>query len=180
MQVISGNIRGLKLESAKNPDLRPTKDRIKKSLFDILRFQIQGKTFLDLFGGTGQIGIEAFSQGAGRIVIIEKDEKTASLIKKNVSKIKNQNNIEVYCQDAVKYLENEDLKFDIIFLDPPYQSVELLNNCLERIMNLKCLPEIIAIENLTSKEIDINNEKFYLRKKYHYGKISLNLYEKTN
>lgn len=93
MQVISGNIRGLKLESAKNPDLRPTKDRIKKSLFDILRFKIQGKSFLDLFGGTGQIGIEAFSQGAGRIVIIEKDEKTASLINKNVSKIKNQNNI---------------------------------------------------------------------------------------
>lgn len=180
MQVISGNIRGLKLESAKNPDLRPTKDRIKKSLFDILRFQIQGKTFLDLFGGTGQIGIEAFSQGAGRIVIIEKDEKTATLIKKNVNKIKNQNNIEVYCQDAVKYLENEDLKFDIIFLDPPYKNTELLNSCLERIMNLKYLPEVIAIENLTSKEIDINNEKFYLRKKYHYGKISLNLYEKTN
>lgn len=180
MQVISGNIRGLKLESAKNPDLRPTKDRIKKSLFDILRFQIQGKTFLDLFGGTGQIGIEAFSQGAGRIVIIEKDEKTASLIKKNVNKIKNQNNIEVYCQDAVTYLENKDLKFDIIFLDPPYKNTELLNSCLERIMNLKYLPEVIAIENLTSKEIDINNEKFYLRKKYHYGKISLNLYEKTN
>lgn len=180
MQVISGNIRGLKLESAKNPDLRPTKDRIKKSLFDILRFQIQGKTFLDLFGGTGQIGIEAFSQGAGRIVIIEKDEKTASLIKKNVNKIKNQNNIEVYCQDAVTYLENKDLKFDIIFLDPPYKNTELLNSCLERIMNLKYLPEVIAIENLTSKEIDINNEKFYLRKKYHYGKISLNLYERTN
>lgn len=180
MQVISGNIRGLKLESAKNPDLRPTKDRIKKSLFDILRFQIQGKAFLDLFGGTGQIGIEAFSQGAGRIVIIEKDEKTATLIKKNVNKIKNQNNIEVYCQDAIKYLENEDLKFDIVFLDPPYQSTELLNSCLEKIMNLKHLPEVIAIENLTSKEINIDSEKFYLRKKYHYGKISLNLYEKPN
>lgn len=180
MQVISGNIRGLKLESAKNPDLRPTKGRIKKSLFDILRFKIQGKAFLDLFGGTGQIGIEAFSQGAGRIVIIEKDEKTASIIKKNVNKIKSRNNIEIYCQDAVKYLENKDLKFDIIFLDPPYQNAELLDDCIKNIMNLKYLPEVIAIESLTSKEINIDNEKFYLRKKYHYGKISLNLYEKSN
>ena len=97
-----------------------------------------------------------------------------------MSKIKNQNNIEVYCQDAVKYLENEDLKFDIIFLDPPYQNAELLDDCIKNIMNLKYLPEVIAIESLTSKEIGIDNEKFYLRKKYHYGKISLNLYEKTN
>ena len=96
MQVISGIIKGLKLESDKNPDLRPTKDRIKKSLFDVLRFKIKGKTFLDLFGGTGQVGIEAFSQGAKEVAIVESEKKNASLIKKNVGRIKIPHNIKIY------------------------------------------------------------------------------------
>lgn len=177
MNVISGNIRGLKLYSAKKPDLRPTKDRIKKSLFDILRFEIKGKNFLDLFGGTGQIGIEAFSQGASKVVIVELDSDNFSIIKKNINKIKIFNNIVLVNQDALNFLDNYSDKFDIIFLDPPYKSTNILASALEKITNLSYLPKVVAIETLTELKIPINNDIFSLRKKYKYGKISLSLYE---
>lgn len=177
MNVISGSVRGLKLDSVKNPDLRPTKDRIKKSLFDILRFELKDKNFLDLFGGTGQIGIEAFSQGAGKVVIVELDENNVSLIKKNISKIRIPNNITLVREDAVKFLDNYNYNFDIIFLDPPYKHTNLLENVLNKISNLKYLPKIVAIETLTSLEIPIDSNIFSLRKKYKYGRISLSLYE---
>ena len=177
MNVISGNIRGLKLDSDKNPDLRPTKDRIKKSLFDILRFEIKDKSFLDLFGGTGQIGIEAFSQGAAKVTIVELDKNNVSLIKKNISKIKISNNIVLVNEDAVKFLDFCNDSFDIIFLDPPYKQIDLLKNSIEKILNLTFLPKIIAVETLTSLEVPMNNNIFSLRKKYKCGKISLSLYE---
>lgn len=180
MQVISGNIRGLKLNSAKNPDLRPTKDRIKKSLFDIIRMQIQGKTFLDLFGGTGQIGIEAFSQGAKSVTIIELERENFKIIKENIKKIKVPHNITAYNQESVDFLKNSTEQYDIIFLDPPYKNTELLTKSLKEILNLKHLPDILAIETLSLQQISIDEEKFYLRKKYRYGKISLYLYEKNN
>ena len=177
MNVISGSVRGLKLDSVKNPDLRPTKDRIKKSLFDILRFELKDKNFLDLFGGTGQIGIEAFSQGAGKVVIVELDENNVSLIKKNISKIRISNNITLVKEDAVKFLGNYNYNFDIIFLDPPYKHTDLLKNVLSKISKLTYLPKIIAVETLTSLEIPIDSNIFSLRKKYKYGRISLSLYE---
>ena len=95
MNVNSGKFRGLKLESCKNPDLRPTKDRIKKSIFDVLRFKIKDKVFADLFGGTGQIGIEAYSQGARKVIISEQDFNNSKIIERNLSKIKSEHNIKL-------------------------------------------------------------------------------------
>jgi len=178
MQVISGNIRGLKLESIKNPEIRPTKDRIKKSLFDILRPKLKNKTFLDLFGGTGQVGIEAFSQGAGKVIIVESSKAHFFVIKRNVSKIKLSKNIEIICSDALNFLDSLKEKIDIIFLDPPYKQIYLLNTSLEKIAHLSFKPEIIVIESLSSENIILNIPNFYLRKKHSYGKIALNLYEK--
>ncbi len=177
MQVISGSLRGLKLESLKDDSLRPTKDRIKKSIFDILRFQIKGKVFLDLFGGTGQIGIEAFSQGFEKVIIVEKNKKNVSIINKNLKKIKIPHSIKVFNLDAVEFLNNFSSKADIIFLDPPYKEVELLNHTLNLISNLEFPPEIIAVETLSSQNIPEKIQKFNLRKIYNYGRISLNLYE---
>ena len=178
MQVIGGSIKGLKLDSIKTEDIRPSKDRIKKSIFDILRFEIKDTVFLDLFGGTGQIGIEAFSQGAKEVLIIEPNKFNASIIKKNIQKIKIPHNIKLFTQSASDFLSKNNLKFDIVFLDPPYKNISLLNDSLEKISNLSNLPNFVIIETLSSTDDLIKIEKFYLRKKYHYGKISLILYEK--
>ena len=142
--------------------------------------QIQGKTFLDLFGGTGQIGIEAFSQGAKSVTIIELERENFKIIKENIKKIKVPHNITAYNQESVDFLKNSTEQYDIIFLDPPYKNTELLTKSLKEILNLKHLPDILAIETLSLQQISIDEEKFYLRKKYRYGKISLYLYEKNN
>ena len=178
MQVIGGSIKGLKLDSIKTEDIRPSKDRIKKSIFDILRFQIKDTVFLDLFGGTGQIGIEAFSQGAKEVLIVEPNKYNASIIKKNIQKIKIPHNIKLFVQSASDFLTQNNPKFDIAFLDPPYKDIPLLNDSIEKISNLSNLPNFVIVETLSSTDNLIKIQKFYLRKKYHYGKISLILYEK--
>ncbi len=178
MQVISGNFRGLKLDSIKNPDVRPTKDRIKKSLFDILRFRIKDKIFLDIFGGTGQIGIEAFSQGANKVIIVESNKDNSDIIKKNISKIKSNHEIYFYNTDALSFLDNSSIKCDIAFLDPPYKDTNLLNETFKKIENLEFIPEIIIVETLSSQFMPEETEKFNLQKIHKYGKISLNLYER--
>lgn len=178
MQVISGSLRGLKLDSIKNPDVRPTKDRIKKSLFDILRFRIKDKIFLELFGGTGQIGIEAFSQGANKVIIVESDKENSDIIKKNISKIKSDNEIYFYNTDAVSFLDDSSIKCDIVFLDPPYKDLELLEKTFKKIEHLDSIPEIIIVETLSSQVMPEETEKFNLQKTHKYGKISLNLYER--
>ena len=178
MQVIGGSIKGLKLDSIKTEDIRPSKDRIKKSIFDILRFQIQDTVFLDLFGGTGQIGIEAFSQGAKEVLIVEPNKFNAYIIKKNIQKIKIPHNIKLFVQSASDFLTQNNPKFDIAFLDPPYKNISLLNDSIEKISNLSNLPNFVIVETLSSTDNFIKIQKFYLRKKYHYGKISLILYEK--
>ena len=93
IQVISGKFKGLKLDSSKNEGLRPTKDRVKESVFDILQFEIIDKNFFDAFGGTGQMGIEAFSRGAKEVTIVERDKEAANLVKKNISKLKTHKNL---------------------------------------------------------------------------------------
>lgn len=176
IKVVAGAIRGLKLESSKNENLRPTKDRVKESLFDIINFDILNKTFLDLFGGTGQIGIEAFSRGAAKVIIVEIQKNNISIIKKNISKIKNNHNIELFQSDALNFLKNNKIPIDIIFIDPPYKNVELLENSLEWASKIIDSNGIIITETLSLQNIQNNVGDFSLQKRYKYGNISLNLY----
>lgn len=178
IKVISGQARGLKLESAKNEDLRPTKDRVKESLFDILQFGIADKTFLDLFGGTGQIGIEAFSRGAKKVIIVEMQKSNFNIIKKNISKIKVPHSIEVFNADAIHFLKTTKFDINVAFLDPPYNNLELLNKSLE--LTTKIINEngTIITETLSSQNKQNKIQDFSLQKIYNYGKISLNLYKK--
>lgn len=185
MNVISGKIKGLMLESGKDSELRPTKDRIKKSIFDILRFKIKDKIFVDLFGGTGQIGIEAYSQGAQKVIISEYNFNNIKIIQKNLNKIKSENSIKLIKSDVIDLFKNnlkELESADIFFLDPPYNNMNLLNQVLDLILNLNKLPEIIIIENLKEnydKIVFDKIEKMYLQKIYNYGKIIVNLCEKN-
>lgn len=180
INVISGIIKGLKLDSDKSEVLRPTKERIKKSIFDILGPKIYGKTFLDLFGGTGQVGIEAFSCGAEKVIIVESQKNHFNMIKKNISKIKTAHNIEVINCDALKFLKSNISPIDIAFLDPPYFEPKLLENSLNILINSMSADGTIITETLSSQTAQNTIQNFSLKKQYLYGKIALNIYVDKN
>lgn len=177
IKVSSGAARGLRLNSDKTNELRPTKERVKESLFDILQFDLPEKSFLDLFGGTGQIGIEAISRGAGSVTIVESNKAHMRIIKNNISKLKNINDICVINTDAIKFLDTANQIFDIIFIDPPYENINLLNTALNKIAAKCANNAIIITETLLSQNAQNTVQDFALQKQYKYGKITLNLYK---
>ncbi len=178
MKISSGKSRGMKLNFLKNDNLRPTKDRVKESLFNILQFEIKNKNFLDLFGGTGQIGIEAFSRGAKNIFIVDKNNESIKIINENINKIKiPHDNIKVVKNDAISFLETATLDFDIVFLDPPYEETQLLNDCIEILSKKLNKNAIIISETIFSENAQKDFNYFSLKKTYKYGRISLNLYK---
>lgn len=176
MQVIGGKFKGIQLESSKNELLRPTKDRIKESIFDILQFKIIGKNFIDVFGGTGQVGIEALSRGAKYVTILEIKKENTDLIKKNISKLKCSGNIKAITTDAKKYFQNNKQNFDIAFLDPPYKDTDLLHKTLDLITERISESGIIITETQSEYDAPEKIKNFSLQKRYKYGTITLNLY----
>lgn len=123
MRVISGTAKSLKLKTIEGMDTRPTQDRIKETLFNMLSSDIGGSIFLDLFGGSGGIGIEALSRGAKEAVFVEKSRKAMGCIEENLKHTHLNDRARVICQDAVtaiRMLKSEGKTFDFIFMDPPY------------------------------------------------------------
>ncbi len=125
MRIISGNKRGMILETPEGLDTRPTSDRIKETLFNMIAFDLQDCRFLDLFSGSGQMGIEALSRGALEAVFVEKDKKALACISKNLTKAKLIESSKVYSEDvfsALNKLSGHEA-FDIVFMDPPYNKL---------------------------------------------------------
>lgn len=125
MRIISGSRRGLILETPEGLDTRPTSDRIKETLFNMIAFDIPDCNFLDLFSGSGQMGIEALSRGASKAVFIEKDKKALNCITNNLKKAKLVDDTLVYSEDVfsgLNRLKSNEI-FDIIFMDPPYNKL---------------------------------------------------------
>ncbi len=123
MRVISGSARGLKLKAPDGLSTRPTTDRIKESLFNIISADLYDCCFLDLFSGSGGIGIEALSRGAKKAVLVDSDFKSIAVIKDNIKSARVSDRAEVLKCDvnaAVAKLGSRNEKFDIIFMDPPY------------------------------------------------------------
>ena len=118
MRIIAGKHRGRVLKEFKGREIRPTADRAKEAIFNILQTEIYGSTFLDLYCGTGNMGIEALSRGASKVVLVDSSKDSIALAKANLEMLKE--SAEVYCTDALSYVLSTKSKFDIIFLDPPY------------------------------------------------------------
>ena len=178
MRVISGSARGTVLHSIEDISTRPTLDRVKESLFNIIQNDIEDTTVLDLFAGSGAIGIEFLSRRAKQVYFCDKSSKAVAMIEKNLEKTKLEKAI-VYNKDYIDCINTvKNIKFDIIFLDPPYKE-EFALDAIEKISNLQLLKDdgIIIIET-DEPERDINrinnmniNYKIYdLRK---YGRVSL-------
>lgn len=123
MRIISGKYRGKKLKGFDIEGTRPTMDRVKESLFGMIQSYVNDSTVLDLFAGSGALGIEAISEGAKKCIFVDNNINCINTIKENTSNF--DEDIEIINTDYKRYLKNTDLKFDIIFLDPPYRANNL-------------------------------------------------------
>ena len=181
MRVISGKARGVNLKTPEGVKTRPTTDRVKEALFSIIQFDIPGKKVLDLFGGTGQLGIEALSRGAKSAVFVDAGEDACKLIRENLRRTKMESDAKVVKSDYMAYLDRCREKVDIIFLDPPYAEV-FLENALKRITEIDILQSggIIVAERPLGKDLPWDFPGFTRSKDYKYGSTLLTLYRKDS
>lgn len=179
MRVISGKSRGVQLKTPDGMQTRPTSDRVKEACFSIIQFDLPGARVLDLFGGTGQLGIEALSRGAHSAVFVDMADKPCALIRENLRRAKLENQASVVRSDYMDYLKRTKEKFDIIFLDPPYAEV-FLENALNIITQIDILQTngIIVTERPTDKELPWEYQGFQRSKDYKYGNTLLTVYRK--
>lgn len=179
MRVISGKAKGIVLKTPDGMTTRPTADRVKEALFSIIQFDLPGADVLDLFGGTGQLGIEALSRGAKRAVFVDQGEAACRLIKENLKKTHFEQDGNVVRSDYLAYLSRCKEKFRIIFLDPPYAEV-FLETALKKISEIDILQSggIIVAERPLGKELPVELEGYTRSRDYKYGKILLAIYRK--
>lgn len=178
MRVIAGKAKGVSLKTPEGMLTRPTADRVKEALFSILQFDLLGMEVLDLFGGTGQLGIEALSRGAKSAVFVDHQENACRLIRENLKRTGLSG--EVVRSDYMTYLRRCKRKFDLILLDPPYAEVFLENaiNCITEIDILQS-GGIIATERPLGKELPFQYDGYLRSRDYKYGKTLLTFYRKS-
>ncbi|MBQ7129904.1 MAG: 16S rRNA (guanine(966)-N(2))-methyltransferase RsmD [Oscillospiraceae bacterium] len=180
MRVITGSARGVQLKAPDGMVTRPTTDRVKEAMFSIIHFDIPGADVLDLFGGTGQLGIEALSRGAKSAVFVDAGEPACRLIRENLKRAKFERQGSVVRSDYLDYLSRTKQQFDIILLDPPYAEV-FLENALKRITEIDILRSngIIVTERPMGKELPWEYEGYERSRDYKYGKTLLTIYRKA-
>ena len=181
MRVISGKAKGIVLKTPDGMETRPTSDRVKEALFSIIQFDIACTKVLDLFGGTGQLGIEALSRGASSAVFTDASSKACKLISENLKRAHVENLGKIVCSDYMSYLKGCKEKFDIIFLDPPYAEV-FLETSLKMITEIDILQSggIIVTERPLEKNLLYDFPGYTRSKDYKYGKTLLTLYRKDS
>ena len=179
MRVITGKARGVTLKTPDGMQTRPTTDRVKEALFSIIQFEIQGASVLDLFGGTGQLGIEALSRGAKRAVFVDFQASACRLIQDNLIRTRLDGSAQVVRSDYLAYLDRCKEKFKIIFLDPPYAEV-FLETALKRITEIDILQSggIIIAERPLGKELPWEFDGYSRSRDYKYGNTLLTIYRK--
>ena len=180
MRVITGTARGVQLKTPDGMVTRPTTDRVKEAMFSIIHFDIPGAAVLDLFGGTGQLGIEALSRGAKSAVFVDAGEPACKLIKENLKRTKLDTQASVVRSDYLDFLRRSREQFDIILLDPPYAEV-FLENALNCITEIDILRQggIIVTERPLGKELPWEFDGYQRSKDYKYGNTLLTIYRKV-
>ena len=182
MRVISGSLRGRTLFVPKGHKLRPTSDQVKESLFNIIGSNIPHATFLDLFAGTGNIGIEALSRQAAQAVFVEKSPIHIGVIKRNLAACALESKSVVYCGDAnkiLRVLQKAAWTFDVIFLDPPYRQTRMLRDILERIVTHTLLTKtgLLVVEHThTFTPQPKIGEELILARSHRIGDTALSFY----
>lgn len=178
MRVITGSARGRKLKTPENYDIRPTTDNVKESVFNIIQFDIEGRRVLDLFAGTGQLGIECLSRGASSAVFVDQSREAVKIVKDNLKACGLSGT--VVQADAMSFLRTCG-KFDIIFVDPPYDS-DLYESVLNTVNSIDILSDggIIICESRRERALPEMTAPYKKRREYTYGKVKLCIYTKEN
>ena len=179
MRIISGTARGTKLFTLEGLDTRPTLDRVKEPLFNIINFDLEDAVVLDLFAGSGALGLEAISRGAKKVFLCEKNRNAANIVEKNIEKTKFQDQVILIRNDfekAISFIEQLNEKIDVVFIDPPYKT-DLIKKSLEKILDSDILNDDFIIIAETDeperilKDINILNINVFDTRKY--GRVSL-------
>ena len=176
VRVITGSRRGRKLFTLEGNDVRPTTDKVKESIFNIIQFDVPDAKVIDLFAGSGQLGIEALSRGADSCVFVDASSKSISVVEENLKITSFREKSKTVRSDALGYLDRVIEKYDIALLDPPYKA-GLMEDAIERIAPHINENGVIVCETGSEEFLPENIEGF-TSKRYKYGKIALTVYRK--
>ena len=177
MRVITGIARGKNLKTLEGNDVRPTSQKVKEAVFSAIQFDIEGRRVLDLFAGSGQLGIEALSRGAESAVFVDNSNASIKIIKQNIENVGLEDKAKVYTADYSSFAAMCRDTFDIVFLDPPYQKGMLLP-ALKSVLPLMSDYGIIICEYPPEVEMPEDIGGFGIAKTYRYGKINVSVYRK--
>ena len=182
MRVVAGHLKGRKIEAVKGDNTRPTSDKIKETMFNVLGQFFDGGTALDLFAGSGNLGIEALSRGIDEVTFIDADFQAVKTIKKNIETLGLEKNTFIYRNDAFKALDalaKRLASFDLVFLDPPYGKIKI-SHLLEELVakELLCVGAVIVCEFDVAQHIMFDVTKFTVLKEAHYKTIGLLILKK--
>ncbi len=175
MRVITGSARGRRLITLDGNDVRPTTDRVKEAMFSAIQFDIEGRRVLDLFSGSGQLGIEALSRGAEYAVFTDIAQESVNVTKQNIEKCGFNNQAKVIRTDFSSYLSMTPDKFDIAFLDPPYGK-GLITKAFELLPRVMNEFGIIVCEHPINESLHTEPDGFDLYRTYKSGKIAFSVY----
>lgn len=179
MRVISGTARGLRLTSPSGDATRPTLDNVKEAIFSMLFDKADGAKVLDLFAGSGALGIEALSRGAALCVFSDKSKEAVRVIDENLEKSRTKDKARVINADfldTLSRLGSEGQRFDIIFLDPPYAK-DFLGQALEKIASLSLLTDGAVVVAELDDGTDFDTQNFRICKDKKYGRVRINFLE---
>lgn len=185
MRVISGTARGLKLIAPDNNDIRPTTDRVKESMFNIISSYVYDSVVLDLFAGSGSLGIECISRGAKKVYFCDKSKSSVYILNKNIHKARFEDKSVVFNRDyraTIRNLSDKNIKFDLIFLDPPYYE-NLFDDVIKMIYENRLLSDdgIIVVEHDKNDEMhDYEGLKITKQKKYGITMLTIYNLEEEN
>lgn len=175
MRIVGGKYRGRVLCSFKGEEIRPTADKVRESLFNILNIEIVGSRFLDLFCGTGAVGIEALSRGAGFVALNDLSRESLSVAQKNLDLIGKPINVKIYNLNALTLLEKAAEPFDIIFIDPPYKG-GFNESAVEKCQSVLAPFGTVVLESEFTEKDEIGVFRKFKEKKY--GRTYLTFYKR--
>ena len=181
MRVITGTARGVPLKAPKGMDTRPTMDQVKEGIFSAIQFEVEGRQVLDLFAGSGQLGIEALSRGAAHCTFVDKGRDPISVIRENLKKTRLEEKAKIVQADYSSYLKTCRRQFDLVLLDPPYAEV-FLENALKRISEIDILSDsgIIICERPVEKALTADYAGLTHYRDYRYGKTAVTIFRKAS
>lgn len=175
MRVITGTARNCRLETLSGDATRPTAERVKEGLFSAIQFDLPGRRVLDLFAGSGQLGIEALSRGAVSCVFVDQNKAATDIIRRNLHAAKLTESTQVLTTDALGFLSRTADTFDVIFLDPPY-GAGLLTDALHAAAKKLAAGGLIICEYDEATTLPEEVGAVKLHRTYRYGRVFITVY----